>query len=467
MDPTAAPGDKYTNGAYGRSAWLLTQIRSVLGEDAFWGILRQTLKTYQFGAIGTEDFIDMFRPALGEELTARVRKALFAKALPELKLDAGKLVLEDSDGATIIPLTLRWYDENGGYQPEVLKAGESRAVPAGKRHLLVLDPQDVHPIRKFTSFDKEKTKELRSLLVPKTAEERVVFKAFGGSQQVMALHVPQEWSLTPDEFSSVFGSLASEEGKYLALQMACAVGHKQIEAGVPAEAWRNAITRAMTPPPYLGITGSRLEEGLADCRALFPDTLFSNQWEQIQKSPGSAFGETELLFLSSIPTSADLSFATWGKVGAAGGSVRSRLIALDRLTRNLDSSSPFPSPDPAEAKIWQKYFRDILSGDQVPNVLFEAMGAVRTAKDLEALPLLAKLASPANPEKKPVKIEIKAACTAYFISKGHEGKWKAFVESLGDHALIPAYLELYLENPEVKCATETEDEASDRLFLDG
>ena len=461
LDPTSAPSEKYNNGSYGRSAWLLTQIRSVLGEDAFWGILRQTLKKYQYGVIGTDEFIEMFRPALGEALTGRVKKALLAKALPALKVDGGRLTFQDADGSTIIPLTLRWYEENGRYQSEVLKPGETRMIKRGEKRLLVLDPQDVHPVRKFKAFGKGKMKPLLSLMVPRTSEERELFHTFSGSQQVMALHAPEEWSLTPDEFSSLYGSLASEEAKYLALQMACVVGHKQLDAGVPAEAWQTAITRAMIPPPYFGISNSKLEEGLSDCHALLPDTLFAGQWELIQKSPASAFSEPELLFLSSMPTSAELTFATWGKLGMAGGSVRSRLIGLNRLKRDLDMANPFPSPSHAQLTAWKKYFRDILGGDHVPDVFFEAMSAVRTTKDTEAMPFLAALAISAKTAKtaKPAKVAIRAACTAYLITGGDDEQWEEFVDSLGEPAQLPAYLERYLENPKLKCATEMEDEA--------
>ncbi len=40
-DLDLAPGEKYTSGPYSRAAWLLTQIRTLAGEDAFWGALRR------------------------------------------------------------------------------------------------------------------------------------------------------------------------------------------------------------------------------------------------------------------------------------------------------------------------------------------------------------------------------------------------------------------------------------------
>src|SRR6185436_14172530 len=88
-DKSAAPDDKYTSGPYGRAAWLLTQIRSLVGEDAFWKTLRGILDKHGFGTIGTEEFLDEFAPALGPSATARARRAVDAVLSPTLSVKQG------------------------------------------------------------------------------------------------------------------------------------------------------------------------------------------------------------------------------------------------------------------------------------------------------------------------------------------------------------------------------------------
>ena len=150
----------------------------------------------------------------------------------------------------------------------------------------------------------------------------------------------------PDEFKSLIQSLASEEGKYLALQMACAVSSKQLDAGKPTAEWRLAMTQTMASPPFLGLSDGKLEKGLSECRPLLPDSLYGAQWEKIQKSPESGLSEPELLFLSSIATDPALAFTTWSRLGLGGTSVRSRVIGLDRLRRGLDGEAPIPNRAP-------------------------------------------------------------------------------------------------------------------------
>ncbi len=78
-DPSLAPGEKYTSGPYGRAAWLLTQIRSLAGEEAFWSALRGVLEEHRLRRPSdTDAFLDAFAPALGPEAAA----ARGARSLP-------------------------------------------------------------------------------------------------------------------------------------------------------------------------------------------------------------------------------------------------------------------------------------------------------------------------------------------------------------------------------------------------
>ncbi len=86
-DLALPPGQKYTSGPYDRAAWLLTQMRALAGEAAFWGAIRQVLDEHCFGSVGSDAFLEAFRPALGDAALEGVRRALDAHALPSLAVE--------------------------------------------------------------------------------------------------------------------------------------------------------------------------------------------------------------------------------------------------------------------------------------------------------------------------------------------------------------------------------------------
>src|SRR5437763_1218808 len=88
VDPALEPNLKYTTGPYGRAAWLLTQIRSQVGDQAFWGIWRRLLTTHAFGTITGDEVLAAFRPLVGDAVWQRATKALSAKKLPQLAVAA-------------------------------------------------------------------------------------------------------------------------------------------------------------------------------------------------------------------------------------------------------------------------------------------------------------------------------------------------------------------------------------------
>ncbi|HRI67975.1 MAG TPA: M1 family aminopeptidase, partial [Polyangium sp.] len=147
-DVSLAPDDKYTAGPYGRAAWLLTQIRAVVGEDVFWKTLRKILDEHRFGVIGTEAFIDAFAEVLDPAIAARVKHAIDAKGLPTMTIEPlfmeGALVtINDPDGALIAPVEIGWVAENGSMRIETFEMGVPLPIsPKTSGEFLVLDPKD-------------------------------------------------------------------------------------------------------------------------------------------------------------------------------------------------------------------------------------------------------------------------------------------------------------------------------------
>ncbi|HEU4535399.1 MAG TPA: M1 family aminopeptidase, partial [Polyangiaceae bacterium] len=119
--------EKYTSGPYDRAAWLLAQVRHLAGEGPFWAALRQVLNEHRFGSIGTDAFLEAFRPALGDANLARVRQAVDAKALPALAVEAidggARVTLSDPEGALLVPLTVAWHRAGGAVETVELPLG--------------------------------------------------------------------------------------------------------------------------------------------------------------------------------------------------------------------------------------------------------------------------------------------------------------------------------------------------------
>ena len=153
IDPALAPGAKYTDGPYGRAAWVITQLRRLVGEEAFWAGLRKILADHALDSIDSEGFVRAFAPALDEPTILKIVASLYSHAGPQLSLTSTAvgaaldvtLQLDDPDQLLVAPIELTIVDAAGIGTVHAV-AGDAPltvTIPAGG--YLAPDERAVHP----------------------------------------------------------------------------------------------------------------------------------------------------------------------------------------------------------------------------------------------------------------------------------------------------------------------------------
>lgn len=449
-DASIAPDDKYTSGPYSRAAWLLTQIRSLVGEEAFWATLRGVLEKHRFGNIGTDEFLDAFAPALGPDVTARAKRAVDAAALPRLALapapSGGVLMtLSDPEGALIAPMDLTWVAEDGSTRTQILEPDQPVEVARqSANELLVLDQSDRHPdwsVFLADEVDAETYKgDLVPLLMPMGAQQRSRFLEAGGAHQLAALQYGQP-GLAPEEVTAFVTALDGEPAKVVALSRLCSAAGAEVDP-VLRSAWREALRPLLLAPP--ATYGLDYASGFAACSELVgAEGLFAEEWSELREAvPSSGISEARLSYLADFTLPAGPDLATWGNVARKAGSIRARRIAIQHLRSSAQRL------DPAEVPAYRAFFAGLLAETEVIAILRSDMQGLRTTKAATAAEnaagldgLIAVLHSAVT---KPVHAT--AVCTAFELTGDDAAAWSRFAAALAD-APLSATAASYLQDP--------------------
>ncbi|WP_437644549.1 M1 family aminopeptidase [Sorangium sp. So ce362] len=434
-DPSLAPGEKYTSGPYGRAAWLLTQIRSLTGEDAFWSALRGVLEEHRFGTIGTDEFLDAFAPALGPEALARARRAVAARALPWLTVEPAAsggafVTLHDPDGALVAPLELAWVAGDGLTRVQTLAPAERVEVaPGAPSELLVVDPLDRHPEWAFLSTERDLDTYAATLAprrVPSDPDAVSRFLDVGGAHQLAALQGGLPPGLAPEQLEAFVAGLDAEAARAVALAAACdAASAPGLDVEIRG-AWSSVLTDIFAGAPYS--YGLDYVDSYAACSSVVsPEDLFAEDWSALRT--GLATGgvsDARLQYLSKFRLPPDAALRTWGQVALASSSVRARVLALRHLAAYLEGL------DPAALPAWRAFFAGVLRVTDVSDVLTADLRAVvasaapTAAGNEEALEGLTRvLRAPAARSVHP-----RAVCAAHALTGGDEQAFRRFAAGL-------------------------------------
>ncbi len=351
-DPELAPDDKYTEGPYGRSAWLLTQIRSIIGEKSFWGTLHEMLTRYRFEAIGTDEFLALF--PLSPEQLAKAHEALAAKKLPSWS-DAALAKLEDPEGSLLTPLVPHWKLADG-------KISETPTLDS----FLIADPTDLHPL---THFKGEVAQ-----LIPPSASHLPGLLDLGAQVSLLAMDLEEtSWPLTTDSFLSFWNKLPSEQAKFSGLRLACRIFAEKGESH-----WEQVVEQAMAVPPLLGFPDYDPEEALSGCGKALPERIFASQWKEMETHPTSSLlNETELILLANFATSPELAFNTWGNLALNGATVRAKRLGVLQLSKHYQSIGKYAPPTEAERPTWTAFFQNIVDTVEVDEIKAIAQKAIK------------------------------------------------------------------------------------------
>ncbi len=435
-DASLAPGDKYTSGPYDRAAWLLTQIRSVVGEEKFWATLRGILDEHRFGTVSTDEFLAAFAPALGPDLAARARRAVDAKALPTLTVTqagtAGPVVtLHDPEGAFLTPMNLQWISAAGTTRTQALEADQSLDLTPQGDEYLILDPSDRHPVWSAFFDPSVDSGPYDNGVLPRTVPENpkqvLSFLDIGGANQRVGLQQSLP-PIAPDELASFVEGLDEDPARVMALKAACSTGAGEEDPAVKA-AWAAVITtRLETATSTWGLDFLGVTRGYADCDALVtPELLFGSEYQKLQTDATvSAKGDARLAFLAQFTISPALALSTWGNVARTSNSLRARRLAIRYLTRYRSNL------DPATLLAFRALFVDVLNHSEVPVVLGSTISAVyftaapTAAENAAALDGLRRVLE----NRLTSRVHEAAVCAAFSLTQGDEVAFAVFVEEL-------------------------------------
>lgn len=337
-DPDKLPKDKYDSGPYARSAWFFTQIRKTVGDDAFFSTLRQLLETHRMGNIGTDDVVQAFAPAFEPLGADKLRRALAAQELPHILFSVMEQTasLIDPDGALIAPVEYEWVSLDGTRHRKPLLRGELNAIQSpSPDDLLVLDPNDVHPVWETFAVDETLPSFIASRRVPAKPEQLDAFNTLSGVHQHLALDAGGDiiWPLEAAKLGTFLNGLHSERARAVALQRAC-----EAALDMPTPEWTDAIRSAFTIyPTSFGVSAVGNYASCGD--VLGEPQPWDDEWQKLATGlPNSDVSHERLFFLTRFDTNHK---DVWTSVLDNAGSLRARQIAAGRIPATLDNHNYF------------------------------------------------------------------------------------------------------------------------------
>ncbi|WP_437671119.1 M1 family metallopeptidase [Sorangium sp. So ce131] len=431
-DVSLDPDEKYTSGPYGRAAWVLTQIRSLVGEDAFWSALRGVLERHRFGSVGTDELLDAFAPALGPDATARARRAVTARALPRLTVEPAPsggafVTLHDPDGALVAPLDVAWMAGDGPARAQILAPGERVALaPQRPSELLVVDPMDRHPERSFLATERDRDAYAAGLAPLRAPADPAAVPRFldaGGAHQLAALRDGLPKALAPEELEAFVAGLDADAARAVALGAACEVASAPGLDEKARAAWARALTDLFSSAAIS--FGLDDVESYAACSAVVsPEVLFADDWSALETGLASGgVSDARLLFLSKFALPEARALAVWGPVALRSSALRSRLLAVRHLAAYLDRL------DPAALPAWRAFFASVLEATDVAEVLRADLRAVvasaapAAADNRDALAGLGRVLRARDARS----VHAEAVCAALALTRGDQVAWDRFV----------------------------------------
>ncbi len=197
--------DKYTSGPYDRAAWLLTQIRSQVGDAAFWATLRGVLASRALGHIGSEAFVRSFAPALDEATIVRILDSLEQYDVPTVAVASVPVAtgtevtftLSDPTAALFAPIEITVVDAAGTVATRPLVAQEPLTVLVPTGGYLAPDERDRHPELGLVAAT-EAAEALTPLLVPTSPAALDVFLSRSAAHQERATSAGDQVAPPPD-----------------------------------------------------------------------------------------------------------------------------------------------------------------------------------------------------------------------------------------------------------------------------
>jgi hypothetical protein len=429
---------RYTTGPYTRAAWLLTQIRARVGEDAFWGTLRDVLEEHALGTVDSESFVRAFAPALDEATIGRVLAALGRREVPVIDIevagDTASFTLSDPGQVLIAPLEVRPIDAGGVAGAAVALVADQRVsvtVPGGG--YLAVDEMEAH-VEWTDSFEVGGYELLAPLLAPPPeGAAAAAFLERSAAQQERATY-----------YGVGFDAAAGVAGFYAGLDSTFARRYVEIYACRRARAgeagWADATAQLIRTPSL-----SSFSTSYSGCGATLPAATFGGELTALAADPAPAM-VARLSYLLGFDYGAATLFAAAAPLAASAPSLQLRDLAINRLGYQIANFGYSGVPDD-ERPAWQSFFRDRLAAVTSQTRFLAVWRGIYGLRDDSAL-----LAVAAKLRVVPMSDFNQRAvvCQAFTVASARTGAWAEFQAAIPVGSLRPG-AEAALRDP-ARCA---------------
>ncbi len=432
---------KYTSGPYQRSAWVMTQLRRRIGDDAFWAGARKLLADRALGTATGAQFLASFTPALDDTTMAQALASLPVHGAPSIAVavSAGAggttlgFTLDDPDRLLLAPIEVGAVDATGAAAP-LAALPTTVVVPDGG--YLALDPDGVHPYWPYvfgpwaTYFD-----QVEPRLAPRTEAALAAFASRAPAQQERGLYAGLPIA-TRDSFADLYPSLDSTEAQATAAVAAC--------RALPTLGEPEASKLGATLGPVLRTPAiTRFQSSYSACPPAVVEPALGGELAALATT-ASATLAARLDYLLSFDYGAAPTLARFGVLATTAPSLRLRERALNRLIAH--TAAPYSAIADAELPAWRQFFRDryaaITSGGRLTGVW---RASVRLA-DAGAVPLVAPLLT---------RVPLAGATQLTIVCEAHgltdAAGWAAFGDALEPWSAFPVDVQTVLADP-ARCA---------------
>jgi aminopeptidase N len=374
VDETLTGLDKYTSGPYERAAWLLTQIRAKVGEEAFWSSARKVLEEHRLDSIDGESFLRSFAPALDEPTIQKLLAALPLKGnVPQVTLANQPLDVEQQVTLTLVdpaqlllaPVEITVVDASGQASTQTLAADTPLVVSVPVGGYLAVDERDG-----FGDFVDTYPPEV---VTPAASDALVAFTSRSARHQERALDFGGLPQLAPDQLAPFYQNLDSEDARRQALVDACL---RLPEVADPAT-WASEVqARLLAPSSYA------FDPGLGACAADITSAIGASLSSLGTQPPAAGLDQLEYLLSFDY---FDASFGLIAPIATTSNSLRVRDFALSRLS--LQARGAYSPVSAAAQPEWAAFFRARLDETTSERRFRTVWAASVGLHDLSALPL--------------------------------------------------------------------------------
>jgi aminopeptidase N len=433
-DPRLPPGAKYTSGPYERSAWVISQLRSQMGEDSFWEFCRQILRDRKMKSAGLTEWKKALKQRTTPELVDQFDNSIRATLVPRIsakRLDNGDLevIMANRHNALFAPFEFLKSNLSGTLNLATLVPNQTLVLEQGTK--AIWNSSGVHPSVEDFSTPKEGLSNLTqtgiSLNDPEM-ETAFVDLTVGAQQSV----VYATQYLTPSLYSQFETQVKSNAVADILFLKACqTVSSRQTNL----QEWSEVLQKKMWALPIPAFVSRELGT-LSGCAALLPggNINFEQGKFEFTNSKVDPLALTRFGLLMK-PSSEALDF--WAHLALNAKHMRARTVALDFLVRT-----------PWDSFGLKKQYTDVLRLILSENPTFE-MGR-------SLLPQVAKLLGPAElmgisldilKLRSAYRIHRRAFCVGYLAAARVKAE-PQFLGQLPKEEDVDSFLQELFRNPE-------------------